>query len=148
MVVLGRAGEGTSKRKVVLIFSVVNSGWNSEIILFWEKSIVRGMSYVRTGESWYLADYGRGGVERELGLRWLRVYRGVLRPPSVHPVSCWTWAWSGEEEPCPALGCQWVCMRGEGNKWMASPTSWSLREMQGSRCLSFPAQKQVFMFSF
>ena len=32
--VLGRAGEGISKRKVVLIFSVVNSGWNSEIMLF------------------------------------------------------------------------------------------------------------------
>ena len=31
---------------------------------------------------------------------------------------------------------------------MASPTSWPLREMQGSRCLSFPVQKQVFMFSF
>ena len=146
--VLRRVGEGTSKIKVVFIFSVVNNGWNSEIILFWEKSIGRGMSCVRTGESWYLADYGGGGVERELGLQWLRVCRGVLRPLSSHPVSCWTQAQVGEEEPCPALGSQWACMRGGGNKWMASPTSWSLREMQGSWCLSFLVQKQVFMFSF
>ena len=35
-----------------------------------EKRIGREMNCVRTGESWYLADDGRGGVERELRLRW------------------------------------------------------------------------------
>ena len=61
----------------------------SEIVLFQEKSrIGRGLSCVRTDEIPYLADDGRGGVKRELRLWWLRVCRGVLRPPSVNPASC------------------------------------------------------------
>ena len=57
-----------------------------------ERKIVRGVSYGKTDKVWYVADDGRGGMERELRLWWLRACRGVLRPLSVHPASCWTWA--------------------------------------------------------
>lgn len=56
--------------------------------------------------NWYLADYGRGGVEIELGLWWLRVCRGpqtAVRPP-LSPAGLGLGG--GEEEPCPALGSQ------------------------------------------
>ena len=57
-----------------------------------EKKIKRDVNCVRTGESWYLADDGRGGMERELRLQWLKACKRVLRPLSVHPASWCTWA--------------------------------------------------------
>ena len=50
-----------------------------------ERRIGRGMNCGSTGESWYPADDGRGAVERELRLQWLKACRGVLRPLSIPP---------------------------------------------------------------
>ena len=118
LVVLGRAGEGVSKRKIVLVFSVVNSGWNSEIILFWEKSIGRGMSCIRTGESWYLADDG-GGRENSGCGHWK--HANVSSDHSVHPASWWTQALGEWESLCSALGSQWAWMNGGRNEWKHLP---------------------------
>ena len=60
-----------------------------------EKRIRRDVNCVRTGESWYLADHGSGGAERELRLWWFKVCKCVLRPPSIHSASWWTWVQGG-----------------------------------------------------
>ena len=117
-------------------------------MLFQEEwRIGRERSCVRTGKSWYMADDGRGGVERELSLWWLRVYRGLLSPPSVHPSSCWTWAHGGEEYPCPVSRFS-VSLDGRRREQVDCDSHQLVSgEMQGS-LLPFPAQKQVFMLFF
>ena len=114
-------------------------------MLFQEEwRIGREISCVRTGASWYMADDGTGGVERELRLRWLRVCRGVLRPPSVRPSSCWTRAQGGEEYPCPVSRFL-VSLDGRRREQVDCDSHQLVSgEMQGS-LLPFPAQKQVFV---
>ena len=109
-----------------------------------EQRIGREINCVRTGESWYMADDGRGGVERELRLRWLRVCRGVLRPPAVHPSSCWTQAWGGQEYPCPVSRFSGSLDERSGEQVDCDSHQLVSGEMQGS-LLPFPAQKQFFM---
>ena len=77
-----------------------------KLCCFKRKRELAEISCVRTGESWYLTDNGRGDVGRKLRLWWLRVCRGVLRPLSIHPASCWTRAQSGLELLCLVLGFQ------------------------------------------
>ena len=62
-----------------------------------ERRIGKEMSFGRTDESCYVADDGRVGVERGLRLQWLRAFREVLRPLSVHLASYWTQVWCGQK---------------------------------------------------
>ena len=62
-----------------------------------ERIIGKEMSSGRKDESCYVADDGRVGVERGLRLQWLRAFREVLRPLSVHLASCWTRVWCGQK---------------------------------------------------
>lgn len=103
-------------------------------------------SCVRTGESWYMADDGRGVAERELSLWWLRVCRGLLSPPS-RPffLPCWTWAQGGRR---PGSGSRFS-MNLDGrrrNKWIVTPTSWSLERCKDLS--SFSCTEQVFALFF
>ena len=82
---------GKKPKNIVSVFEMINSKLDSEIMLLQEKrKIGRWMSCGRRDKSCYMTDNGRGDVERELRLWWLRACRGVLRPPSIHPAPCWT----------------------------------------------------------
>lgn len=114
-------------------------------MLFQEEwRIGREISCVRTGKSWYMADDGTGGMERELRLQWLRVCRGLLRQLSVRPSSCWTQAQGREDYPHPVSRFS-VNLDGRRREQVDCDSHQLVSgEMQGS-LLPFPAQKQVFM---